>query len=441
MNNQIQAILANLRIEKLNTLQEKSYSIIKNSADSMIVSPTGSGKTLAFLLPIATLLSASSRDVQAIIIVPSRELALQIEGVWRNMNTGCTVATCYGGHDINIEIRNLSNAPTLLIATPGRLLDHLERKSFEYTSVKYMILDEFDKSLELGFHEQMMQIFQILPTLNKRILTSATSNIEIPHFLQLYTPEILDFTPQEVDINSVSSYIVISKDKDKAERLFQLICSLNSEAAIIFCNHRESAERISDLMNAKGIQFGYYHGGLEQADRERVLVQFRNGSLRYLVTTDLAARGLDIPEIRHVIHYHLPSKESEFIHRNGRTARMGASGSIYLLLFADEHLPEYVASDLQLLKVEENNPLPQEPHFDTIYVSGGRKNKISKSDIVGFFLHKGELSKEDLGQIELKDFASFVAVKKTKTKHLLNKLSNQKMKGKKYKIELSRSVK
>lgn len=441
MNNRIHQILANLQIDKLNQLQEKSYRNIIDSADAMIVSPTGSGKTLAFLLPLADLLNVELNNIQALIIVPSRELALQIESVWRKMSTGFTVTACYGGHDINVEIKNLTNDPSLLIATPGRLLDHLDRQSFDCSSIRYLVLDEFDKSLELGFHEQMTQIFDILPSLDKRILTSATSNVAIPDFLKSYQPLLLDVSKEDIESSDVSSYVVISEYKDKADKLFQLICSLKSESAIIFCNHRESAERISNLLNDKGIQIGYYHGGLDQADRERILIQYRNGSIRYLVTTDLAARGLDIPEIRHVIHYHLPAKESEFIHRNGRTARMGASGTIYLLLFAEENIPEYVADDLRLLKVETNCPLPEQPVFDTIYVSGGRKNKVSKADIVGFFLQKGELSKNDLGLIEVKDFASFVAVRKEQTKSLLKKLANQKMKGKKYKIELARTLK
>lgn len=440
MDNYLQKLLTNLQIDKINKLQESAYTQIREKQNTIVVSPTGSGKTLAFLLPIASLLTVSSDSVQCIVIVPSRELALQIESVWRKMNTGFKVAVCYGGHDIDVEKNNLKNNPALIVATPGRLLDHIERESFDNTTVKFLVLDEFDKSLELGFHDQMGAIIAAFPQLEKRILTSATSAMELPSFINAYDFATLDMSAKNGESDALSSYIVISEDRDKADKLFQLLCSLNSESAIIFCNHRESAERVSKLMNEKGIQIGYYHGGLEQADRERILIQFRNGSLRYLVTTDLAARGLDIPEIRHVIHYHLPSKENEFIHRNGRTARMGATGSVYLLLFVEESIPDYITDGLDVLKLGATTTLPKEPDFDTIYISGGRKNKLSKADIVGFFLQKGELSKDDLGLIEVKDFASFVAIRKEKTKSLLTKLANQKMKGKKYKIEVARSI-
>ena len=440
MDSYLQELLTNLQIDRVNALQEKANTLIKEQQNTVVVSPTGSGKTLAFLLPIASLLNTNSTDVQCVVIVPSRELALQIESVWRKMNTGFKVALCYGGHDIDVEKNALKNNPALIIATPGRLLDHIERQSFDSTNVRFLILDEFDKSLELGFQDQMGAILESFPHLEKRVLTSATSGIELPSFINAFDFVTLDMSSISNESDALSSYIVISEDRDKVDKLFQLICSLNSESAIIFCNHRESAERVSKMMNEKGIQIGYYHGGLEQADRERILIQFRNGSIRYLVTTDLAARGLDIPEIRHVIHYHLPSKENEFIHRNGRTARMGASGSVYLLLFKEENIPDYITSGLGILKLDAKNLLPKEPDFDTIYISGGRKNKLSKSDIVGFLLQKGELSKEDLGLIELKDFASFVAVRKSKTKELLKKLVNQKMKGKKYKIEVAKSI-
>lgn len=222
--------------------------------------------------------------------------------------------------------------------------------------------------------------------------------------------------------------------------MFHLICSLDSEPALIFCNHREVTERISGLLNKKGIETGYYHGGMDQDDRERILVRFRNGSLNYLVTTDLAARGLDIPEMNHVIHYHLPSKENEFVHRNGRTARMHASGTAYIIQFKDDKMPDYISKDLDILPVAAGKPLPNSPEYQTIYVSGGKKNKLNKSDIVGFFLQKGKLDKSDLGLVEVKDFISFAAVRASVVKMLLANIRNEKMKGKKYKIEVARGV-
>ena len=272
------------------------------------------------------------------------------------------------------------------------------------------------------------------------ILVSATSGIEIPKYTRVVNPTVLDFIPSEDEKVNLTMKMVVSKEKDKIGSLFHLICSLKSQSALIFCNHRDAAERISDTLNEKGIYATYYHGGMDQDERERALIQFRNGSVSYLITTDLAARGLDIPEMKHVIHYHLPSKEDEFTHRNGRTARMLASGTAYILIHESEKKMDYIDYNMPVLKVDSATSLPKPPEFQTIYISGGKKNKLNKIDIVGFFSQKGKLEKGDLGLIEVKDFISFAAVKSKKVKDLLSAIRDEKMKGKKFKIEVARKV-
>jgi superfamily II DNA/RNA helicase len=433
-------LLLNLGIESLNEMQLAAQETILRDNNVLLLSPTGSGKTLAFLLPIFELLEGEGAEVQCLILVPSRELGLQIEQVWKKMGTNYKVNVCYGGHSIDTEIKNLSNPPAVLIGTPGRIADHIDRGTFKVDNLQMLILDEFDKSLQLGFHEQMSFIISRLPKLNKRILVSATSGIEIPRYTQVIHPTVLDFIPIEEEKINLSMKMVVSKEKDKINSLFNLICSLKSQSALIFCNHRDAAERISDLLNEKGIYTTYYHGGMDQDERERALIQFRNGSVSYLVTTDLAARGLDIPEMKHVIHYHLPSKEDEFTHRNGRTARMLASGTAYIITHESEKKLDYIDYSMPVLNVENAITLPKPPEFKTIYISGGKKNKLNKIDIVGFFSQKGKLEKGDLGLIEVKDFVSFAAVKAKKVKDLLNAIRDEKMKGKKFKIEVARKV-
>jgi superfamily II DNA/RNA helicase len=433
-------LLLNLGIESLNEMQEMAQDAILNDANILLLSPTGSGKTLAFLLPIFEMLQPEINTVQCLILVPSRELGLQIEQVWKKMGTDYKVNVCYGGHSIDTEIKNLSNPPAVLIGTPGRIADHIDRGTFTTDKILTLVLDEFDKSLQLGFHEQMSFIISKLSKLNKRILVSATSDIEIPKYTRVVNPTVLDFIPTEEANSNLTLKMVVSKDKDKINSLFNLICSLKSEAAIIFCNHRDAAERISDTLNEKGIYSTYYHGGMDQDERERALIQFRNGSVSYLVTTDLAARGLDIPEMKHVIHYHLPSKEDEFTHRNGRTARMLASGTAYIVAHESEKKMDYLDYKMAVLNVENTTTLPKAPEFQTIYVSGGKKNKLNKIDIVGFFSQKGKLEKGDLGLIEVKDFISFAAVKSKKVKEFLGNIRDEKMKGKKFKIEVARKV-
>ena len=433
-------LLLNLGIERLNEMQEVALDAIVNDNNVLLLSPTGSGKTLAFLLPIFELLQAEILSVQCLILVPSRELGLQIEQVWKKMGTDYKVNSCYGGHSIDTEIKNLSNPPAVLIGTPGRIADHIDRGTFRLDKIQTLVLDEFDKSLQLGFHEQMSFIIGKLTKLNKRVLVSATSDIEIPKYTRVVNPTILDFIPETQEKTNLIMKLVVSKEKDKINTLFQLICSLKSQAAIIFCNHRDAAERISDTLNTKGIHATYYHGGMDQEERERALIQFRNGSVSYLITTDLAARGLDIPEMKHVIHYHLPLKEDEFTHRNGRTARMQASGTAYIIAHEAEKKMEYLDYSMEVLPVDSATTLPKPPEFQTIYISGGKKNKLNKIDIVGFFSQKGKLEKGDLGLIEVKDFISFAAVKYNKVKDLLQNVRDEKMKGKKFKIEVARKV-
>ena len=435
-----QNILKNLGISQLNEMQDRAQDAILHDNNILLLSPTGSGKTLAFLLPILELLQPEILSVQCLILVPSRELGLQIEQVWKKMGTDYKVNVCYGGHAIDTEIKNLSNPPAVLIGTPGRIADHIDRGTFRLDKIQTMVLDEFDKSLQLGFHEQMPFIIGKLSKLNKRILVSATSDIEIPKYTRVVNPTILDFIPENEEESNLAMKLVVSKEKDKIGSLFNLICSLKSQAAIVFCNHRDAAERISDTLNEKGIYSTYYHGGMDQDERERALIQFRNGSVSYLITTDLAARGLDIPEMNYVIHYHLPSKEDEFTHRNGRTARMTASGTAYVIAHESEKKMEYLDYGMDVYQLPASIVLPKPPLYQTIYVSGGKKNKLNKIDIVGFFSQKGKLEKGDLGLIEVKDFISFAAVKFNKVKDLLHNIRDEKMKGKKFKIEVARKV-
>jgi len=431
------SMLTKLGVAQLNEMQLAAHKSIIENKNVLLLSPTGSGKTLAFLLPIFELMQQGKTNVQSLILTPSRELALQIEQVCKKMQTGYKVNVCYGGHSKLIEIQNLSTPPALLIGTPGRIMDHIQRKSFDFNEVEYLVLDEFDKSLDLGFQEQMSFIIRCLGQLKKRVLVSATASIEIPAFVGAKHYSELNFLAENSTKKDFELKVVISEDKDKIDTLLNLICSLNEEAALIFCNHRAAVERTCELLKEKGIVATFYHGGMDQDDRERSLVQFRNGSINYLITTDLAARGLDIPEMKHVIHYHPSATEEEFIHRNGRTARMHASGTAYLILNKEEQQPKYIDKKIEVLELSANYKLPKPPDFTTLYINGGKKNKLNKVDIVGFLAQKGKLEKNEIGLIEVKDFSSFVAVKESKLKTLLSLIKEEKIKGKKYKIEVA----
>ncbi len=431
-------VLASLKIESLNNMQEAAVNAVATNANTVLLSATGSGKTLAFLIPVWQQLQLQNKQTQALIIVPSRELAMQIEHVFKQMQTGFKITCCYGGHKRETEENNLIQPPALLVGTPGRLADHIRRGNITTESICTLVLDEFDKSLELGFQEEVSFIIGSLPNIEKRILTSATEAVEIPEFLQLENPEKLNFLDDEKTGLGLEIKTVFSADKDKVDTLFQLLCHLGNTTAIVFCNHRESVERTSKLLHQKGISNEFYHGAMEQYERDSALCKFRNGSTQVLVTTDLAARGLDIKNIRYIIHYHLPHTADIFTHRNGRTARMEASGTAILILSADETVPEYVTETFTAIELPENIALPEKPKWTTLFIAAGKKDKINKIDIVGFFTQKGLLKKEDIGLIDVKDFSSFVAIRKNKVTDVLQRIKEERMKNKKVKIEVAK---
>lgn len=438
---QLRNTLDKLGIPALNTLQETAIPAIHQHPNVVLLAPTGSGKTLAFLLPILQRLKPEATGVQCLILSPTRELAIQIERVWQQMGTGFKVNTCYGGHAMQTEIRSLTQPPALLIGTPGRILEHITRRTVDLRRIHTLVLDEFDKCLSMGFEEQMTAIIKGFHFLEKRILVSATGKQKIPPFTGITNPKVLNFykvpdqLPESLELKQVQA-----PEKDRDKTLFRLLCHLGNAPTLIFCNQRDTTERVRSFLAGMRIQCAGFHGGMDQPDRERILVRFRNGSIPFLVASDLAARGLDIPEVEHVIHYDLPQKEKDFVHRNGRTARMQATGTAYLLLSAGAPLPAYLSEAPPLLELPPSDQLqfPEPSPWVTLYISGGKKNKISKMDIVGFFTKKGHLDKSDIGKIEVLDFMAYAAVKQDVVQDLLEAIRSEKMKGKKYKIEVAR---
>ncbi len=428
--------LENLKITALNEMQHAALNAAAKS-DVILLSPTGSGKTLGFLLPLLDLLDTNIQLVQVLILVPSRELALQIEQVFKMMGTGFKVNCCYGGHATKIEKNNLVQPPAVLIGTPGRIAYHLRHENFKTEAIHTLILDEFDKALEFGFQNDMAAIIGELPHLKKRILTSATKMDEIPAFTGVANPTIINFLDNQTNIPDLKLKAVISPAADKLDTLFSLICKIGNKPTLVFCNHREAVDRISDLLWDRGIVHDIFHGGMEQDDRERALLKFRNGSHSLLITTDLASRGLDIPEIEYVVHYQLPHNEEAFLHRNGRTARMHAKGTSYLILTEDEKL-KYLNQQPEIETLPTKIILPELTPWATLYIAAGKKDKINKVDIVGLLLQKGKLAKEDLGLIEVLDHSSYAAVKRMQIEKLVQVIKGEKIKNKKVKIEISR---
>ena len=307
-------ILRKLGIESLNDMQLNAERAISTHNEVVLISPTGTGKTLAFLIPVITQLDPDIDQTQVLILVPSRELAIQIEQVTREIGSGYKANAVYGGRPIAKDFEELRHPPAILIGTPGRIGDHLRRGTLSVFQIKTLILDEFDKSLEVGFEKQMKQIVYELPFVEKKILTSATKKIDIPTFLQLKNPEHLDF--ESTGESQLQVKLVPSPTKDKLDTLIALLKHIGSGQGIIFCNFKDTIQYVSDHLSSTGISHGRYYGGLGQRDRERALIKFRNGTDNILLVTDLAACGIDVCDISYIIHYQLPLKEEEFIHRN-----------------------------------------------------------------------------------------------------------------------------
>jgi superfamily II DNA/RNA helicase len=425
-------ILNKLGIKALNAMQEEANLGIMAADNVILLSPTGTGKTLAFLLPIINSLQNDIDGIQVLILVPSRELAIQIEQVVREMGTGFKVNAVYGGRPFSKDKIELSHAPSILVGTPGRVADHLRRETISVNQIKTLVLDEFDKSLEAGFEGEMSEIIFALSHIEKRILTSATQNIEVPKFVGLENEVVIDYSDTVASKLAVKA--VLSPDKNKLQTLVDLLCHIGNKPGIIFCNFKDTIQFVSDFLTDNKIAHGCFYGGLEQIERERALIKFRNGTHQIIIATDLAARGLDINELNFIIHFQLPLKEEEFTHRNGRTARMNSEGTAYVLQWEEEPLPEFIKTDgIERLDTKK---APKPTDWSTLFISGGRKDKISKGDIAGLLFKQGELNKDELGIIELKQDCAFVAVPRFKAEAVIAKTNNTRLKKKKVRITL-----
>lgn len=424
-------------IKALNAMQVEAGKKIRSKSDVVLLSPTGTGKTLAFLLPLIEKLDLNCDEIQLLILVPSRELAQQIEQVARKMGSGFKVNAIYGGRSGTLDKIDLKHRPAILIGTPGRIADRLRRDKFPLAYIHTIVLDEFDKSLEIGFEKEMTEIIQSLPNIQQRILTSATHDAQIPPFVGLQKPVYINHLQE--DSSHLTVKVILSSEKDKLQTLKKALEYIGYQPGIVFCNFKDALERVSNFMTENHIPHERFHGGMEQMDRERALIKFRNGTTQLLLATDLAARGLDIPEIKFILHYHIPLTEKEFTHRNGRTARMNRDGIAYILQWKEEILPDFIQETVvESLDIDElpAASLPSFQKWKTLYISGGRRDKISKGDIAGFLLKQGQIQKEQLGTIEVKQDSTFVGVHEEVADSLIEKTNNSKLKTKKVRISV-----
>ena len=431
------SFLNKFEITALNPMQEEACKTIRLKSDVVLLSPTGTGKTLAFLIPLIETLDMNNAEIQILILVPSRELAQQIEQVTRKMGSGFKVNAVYGGRAGSLDKIDLKHRPAILIGTPGRIADRIRRDNFPLEHINTLVLDEFDKSLEIGFEKEMAEIVEALPNVKQRILTSATSEAKIPEFVGLQKPVYLNYVQKGSSELTIKT--ILSPEKDKLKTLEKALAFIGHQPGIVFCNFKDALERVSDFLTDNHIHHECFHGGMEQIDRERALIKFRNGTNQLLLATDLAARGLDIPEIKFILHYHLPLRNKEFTHRNGRTARMNRDGIAYILHWKEEELPDFIQEIApENINIEDlqKATLPSPVNWKTLYITGGRRDKISKGDVAGLFLKQGLVQKDQLGVIELKQNCTYAGVQAEIAEMLIEKTNNSKLKKKKVRISL-----
>ena len=430
-------------ITGLNPMQRRMLEASSEKRDIILLSPTGSGKTIAFALPVLKQLKPSSGRVQCVVIAPSRELVLQIAGVMRTLARGYKVSALYGGHNVEDEVNTLKVSPDIIVATPGRLLDHIRRRNIDVLPVRIVVLDEFDKSLELGFEDDMSKVLAKMKNVSRYFLTSATQADTLPEFLKLDNPLEINFLEGTESVRERMRVRSVKSSKaDKLEALHDLLCSITAEGktrrTIVFVNHRESAERVYDYLRKQKVDCVLYHGQLDQMDRESAIAMFNNGSRPILVATDLAARGLDIEGVENVIHYHQPLTSEIYTHRNGRTARVSSTGDIYLLVGPDERLKEFVEPDDEYEIDEGNRRGKIRSGLETLYISAGKKEKLSKGDILGYLTKECGLSGQEIGKIDVYDHYSLVAVVAGRAVEVVRKSTASKIKGARRKVDIKR---
>lgn len=426
----------------LNDMQnDTAHAILHSNKDVVVLSPTGSGKTLAYLLPVVELLDATLDAVQAVVVLSGRELALQSATVLAGMGSGLRAMACYGGRPAMDEHRTMRQVrPQVVFGTPGRLNDHLDKGNIEASQVRFVVIDEFDKCLEMGFHDEMAALMGKLPADARRVLLSATDADSIPHFVNLGRSTRVDYLSDDEQIpDRISIFSVHSPEKDKLATLSSLLLEQGDHSSIVFLNHRDAVERTGDYLRRLGFATSIFHGGLDQKMREHALYKFSNGSANILVSTDLASRGLDIPDVDNIIHYHLPETEEAYIHRVGRTARWQAEGRSFFVLGPEEHLPDYLHT-----ATADHSPqpaagaVPARPRMATVYIGKGKKDKISKGDILGFLCKKGGLENGEIGRIDVKDRYAYAAVAYPRLQELLDRVQGEKIKGVKTVVEAVR---
>ncbi|MCX6131421.1 MAG: ATP-dependent RNA helicase DbpA [Proteobacteria bacterium] len=448
-------VIAELGFTQMTPIQAQSIPILLEGHDLVGQSKTGSGKTAAFGLPILQNLRITKRQLQALILCPTRELCAQVTREIRRLGRrfpGLSVISLAGGESVRPQITSMENGVHIAVGTPGRLLDHIKRETLDLSQLRCVVLDEADRMLDMGFRDDMEAILGEAPKNRQTVFFSATFPRSIEAMSEAFQrqPKLVSIQEAEHDTAKIEQVVYECSPEQKLQNLQGILQLHQPEAAIVFCNHKITVTELTAALSQAGASAAGLHGDLEQLDRDRVMAKLRNRSIRVLVATDVAARGIDVAGLDLVINYDLPLKPDTYVHRIGRTGRAGKTGlAISLaspresrkLQIIEEFTGESFTRDRLEIRTQPTHKakaidLYQAAEMVTLSIGGGRKDKLRPGDILGALTGEaGGLKSEDIGKIEIHDRLAYVALNKSIAKHALECLREGRIKGRKFAIE------
>jgi ATP-dependent RNA helicase DeaD len=458
-----------LGYESATGVQGEVIPLALENKDIIAKAQTGSGKTAAFGIPLCERVDWEAKEPQALVLTPTRELCVQVKeditNIGRFKRVRC--AAVFGKQPVTVQLRELKQKVHIVVGTPGRAYDLIQRGALNLEKVKYLVIDEADKMLNMGFIDQVEDIIKLLPRERVTMLFSATMEEKIERLCSKYmiNPVKIEITPESLTSEKINQVLYEVESSKKLTVLQKILYVENPDSCIIFCSTKDSVDRLTADMKDRGYTCQALHGGLEQRDRLDIMKSFKRGEFRFLVATDVAARGIDVESLSHIINYDVPVEKESYVHRIGRTGRAGSSGKA--ITFADPReyrilgeIEEYIGykiprgeepykEEVDRAKKafeEKNNRKPElkadkgtnlNKQITKLYIGAGKKKKLRAGDIVGAITSIKGVSADDIGIIDVLDYVTYVDILDGKGKLVLDSLKNTTIKGKLVKVEIS----
>ncbi|SHE32154.1 DEAD/DEAH box helicase [Clostridium fallax] len=471
LSNEIIKAIKGLKYDKATEVQEKVIPLALKEKDIIVKSQTGSGKTASFAIPLCEKINWDESKPQGLILTPTRELAVQVKEDISNIGRFKRIkaVAVFGKQPFSVQVRELKQRTHVVVGTPGRVLDHISRETISLENIKYLIIDEADEMLNMGFIDQVEEIINKISKNRTTMLFSATLPEDIENLCIKYmkNPIKIEIQAKALTADKVENFCCRVKEDNKFNLLRKFTVIENPDSAIIFCNTKDKVDDVFNRLKRGNYPSEKIHGGMMQQDRLNVMKDFKKGKFRYLVATDVAARGIDIDDITHVFNYDIPLEKESYVHRIGRTGRAGKKGKsiTFVTPFEDRFLneiEEYIGLKLQSIeepskddfekckgefenKIKNKSTIKRDKAFGLekdimkLYFNGGKKKKLRAGDFVGAISRIEGITADDIGIIDIQDNVSYIDILNGKGKIVLEALKNSTIKGKKLKVEKARS--